>query len=62
MKTLLSAVCLVTVATAFCRAGSAEDKAYTDKNKTAFESKDTKTLESFLYTTGSDPSAVEFYK
>ncbi len=62
MKTLLSVICLVTVATVCCRAGSAEDKAFTDKYKAAFESKDTKTLESFLYTTGSDPGALEFYK
>ena len=62
MKTLLSVVCLIAVATALCRAGNAEDKAFTDKYKTAFEAKDTKTLESFLYTTGSDPGALEFYK
>jgi hypothetical protein len=62
MKTLLSVICLVTVAAVCCRAGSDEDKAFTDKYKTAFESKDTKTLESFLYTTGSDPGALEFYK
>ena len=31
-----------------CRAGSAEDRAFTDKHKAAFESKDAKTLESFL--------------
>ena len=62
MKTLLSVICLVTLATALCRAGSAEEKAFTDKYKTAFEAKDTKTLESFLYTTGSDPGALEFYK
>ncbi len=62
MKALLSVICLVTVAAVCCRAGSAEDKAFTDKYKAAFESKDTKTLESFLYTTGSDPGALEFYK
>src|SRR5262245_31951956 len=62
MKTLLSISCLVFIATVCCRAGSAEEKAFTDKYKAAFESKDTKTLESFLYTTGSDPSALEFYK
>lgn len=62
MKTLLSVICLVSIAGVFCRAGSAEDNAFTDKYKTAFESKDTKTLESFLYTTGSDPGALEFYK
>ncbi len=62
MKKLLSVLCLVTVATAVCHAGTAEDKAFTDKYKTEFEAKDTKTLESFLYTTGADPGALEFYK
>src|SRR5256885_14655163 len=62
MKTFLSVICLVFIAAVCCRAGSAEEKAFTDKYKTAFESKDTKTLESFLYTTGSDPNALEFYK
>jgi hypothetical protein len=39
-----------------------QEKAFVDKYKTAFEGKDTVTLESFLYTKGSDPAAVEFYK
>ena len=43
-------------------ASAADEKAFTDKYKAAFEAKDTKTLESFLYTTGADPSAVEFFK
>jgi len=48
----------------FClRAASpADEKAFTEKYKTAFEAKDTRTLESFLYTTGSDTNALEFYK
>jgi len=62
MKRLLSILCLVSISTVFCRACGADEKAFTDKYKTAFESKDTKTLESFLYTTGSDPGALEFYK
>ena len=44
------------------RAGPAEEKAFTDKYKTAFEAKDTATLESFLYTQGSDPTILGFYK
>ena len=45
------------------RAGTPEqEKAFVDKYKTAFEGKDSATLESFLYTKGSDPTAVEFYK
>jgi len=39
-----------------------QEKAFTDKYKAAFEGKDTATLESFLYTQGSDLAAVEFYK
>lgn len=39
-----------------------QEKAFVDKYKTAFEGKDTATLESFLYTQGSDPAALEFYK
>jgi hypothetical protein len=40
----------------------AQEKAFTDKYKAAMEGKDTATLESFLYTQGSDPEALEFYK
>ena len=44
-------------------AGTPEhEKAFTDKYKTAFEGKDTATLESFLYTQGADPEIVGFYK
>ncbi len=39
-----------------------QEKAFTDKYKTAMEKKDTATLESFLYTQGADPQALEFYK
>jgi len=39
-----------------------QEKAFTDKYKAALEGKDTATLESFLYTQGSDPQALEFYK
>src|ERR1700692_4317845 len=41
---------------------SAQEKAFIDKYKTAFEGKDTATLESFLYTQGADPAIVGFYK
>jgi len=39
-----------------------QEKAFTDKYKAAMEGKDTATLESFLYTQGADPAALEFYK
>src|SRR5215472_11845153 len=63
MEKLLFAIGLVLITSLACRAGSAEkEKAFTDKYKKAFEAKDTATLESFLYTQGSDPAALEFYK
>ena len=62
MKIKYLALTLILAAVASLPAGTADEKAFTDRYKTAFESKDTKTLESFLYTTGSDPGAVEFYK
>jgi len=43
-------------------ASPTDEKAFTEKYKTAFEAKDTRTLESFLYTVGSDTTALEFYK
>ena len=57
-------VCAVITAISFpLRAGTPEqEKAFTDKYKKAFEGKDTATLESFLYTQGADPQALEFYK
>jgi hypothetical protein len=41
---------------------SPQEKAFVDKYKTAFQTKDTATLESFLYTQGADPGILEFYK
>ena len=41
---------------------SPQEKAFVDKYKTAFEGKDTATLESFLYTQGADPAILSFYK
>ncbi|MBO0695114.1 MAG: hypothetical protein J2P56_03335, partial [Verrucomicrobia bacterium] len=41
---------------------SPQEKAFTDKYKTASEGKDTATLESFLYTQGADPAILGFYK
>src|SRR4029434_8938655 len=38
----------------------AHEKAFTDKYKAAMEGENTPTLESFLYTQGSDPAALEF--
>jgi hypothetical protein len=59
---LICTLILTTFGLTLFAASPADEKAFTDKYKTAFEAKDTKTLESLLYTTGSDPSALEFYK
>jgi hypothetical protein len=54
---------LATTASLSLRAGaSAQEKAFIDKYKTAFEAKDTTTLESFFFTQGADPAIVDFYK
>ena len=39
-----------------------QEKAFTDKYKTAFEANDSATLESLLYTKGANPTVLEFYK
>ena len=65
MKTRLLAIALLTVLCAFVslHAGTPEqEKAFIDKYKTAYEAGDKATLESFLYTKGAHPMALEFYK
>lgn len=59
-----SLVCalLVTITLSIFAGTSPQEKAFTDKYKTAFEGKDTATLESFLYTQGADPAILGFYK
>jgi hypothetical protein len=58
----LSGALLVTLALTIVAATPAQEKAFTDKYKAAIEGKDTATLEGFLYTQGSDPQALEFFK
>jgi hypothetical protein len=54
---------VITTISVSLRAGTPEqEKAFTDKYKTAFEARNTATLESFLYTQGADPAIVGFYK
>src|SRR6476646_12304358 len=53
---------LLTLALGIVTGTPEQEKAFTDKYKTAFEGKDTATLESFLYTQGSDPAILGFYK
>ena len=61
---LLSLVCalLATITLSVFAGTSPQEKAFADKYKTAFEGKDTATLESFLYTQGADPAILGFYK
>ena len=53
---------LVTIALGIVAGTPEQEKAFTNKYKAAMEGKDTATLEAFLYTQGSDPQALEFYK
>ena len=53
---------VLTLAFGIVAATPEQEKAFTDKYKAAMEGKDTATLESFLYTKGADPQALEFYK
>jgi hypothetical protein len=59
---LLFCALLITVSVSLRAGTPAQEKAFTDKYKTAFEAKDTGTLELFLYTQGADPEIVGFYK
>ena len=63
MKTIISIFTLTVATCLSLYAGSAEkEKAFIDKYKAALEAKDSATLESFLYTQGSDPMILGFYK
>ena len=63
MKIHILLCALITTVSLSLRAGTpAQEKVFTDKYKTAFEAKDTATLESFLYTQGADPEILGFYK
>jgi hypothetical protein len=53
---------VVTLGFGLVAATPEQEKAFTEKYKAAMEGKDTASLESFLYTQGSDPAALEFYK
>lgn len=63
MKTKFLAILPLLLAfAALCAATPEQEKAFVEKYKTAFEAKDTATLESFLYTEGANPKALELYK
>jgi hypothetical protein len=63
MKALLVIISVLFIpALCVCVASAEQGKTFLDKYKTALETKDTATLQSWLYTTGSDPMIVGFYK
>lgn len=59
---ILACTVLITASLSLQAGTSPQEKAFIDKYKTAFEGKDTATLESFLYTQGADPAILGFYK
>jgi hypothetical protein len=62
-KLLLAALLLPLSGVSSLRAGTpADEKAFVEKYKAAFEKGDKATLESFLYTKDANPMALEFYK
>jgi len=62
VKKAISMLLLVIVPIAGFGATPAQEKAFVDAYKKAFEAKDEKTLTGFLYTKGADPQALDFYK
>jgi hypothetical protein len=63
IKFLLAALLLAPVCATSLHGGTpAQDKEFVDKYKAAFEKGDKTQLESFLYTKGANPMALEFYK
>jgi hypothetical protein len=63
IKFLLATLLIAPLCTTSLRAGTpAQEKAFVDKYKAAFEAGDKATLQSFLYTQGANPMALEFYK
>jgi len=63
IKLLFAALLIAPLCATSLRAGTpAQDKEFVDKYKTAFEKGDKATLESFLYTKGANPMALEMYK
>lgn len=59
---LALALALACLAHAAVAATPAQEKAFVDAYRKAYDAKDDKTLASLLYTKGADPAAVAFYK
>lgn len=63
IKLLFAALLIAPLSAISLHAGTpAQDKEFVDKYKAAYEKGDKATLESFLYTKGANPMALEFYK
>ena len=62
MKKAISMLLLAVAPLAGFGATPAQEKAFVDAYKKAFEAKDEKALHGFLYTKGADAQALEFYK
>jgi hypothetical protein len=62
MKTVVTLLVAAAMPIAALAATPAQEKAFVDTYKKAYEAKDAKTLESLLYTKGADPQALGFYK
>jgi hypothetical protein len=63
IKRLFAALLIAPFCAISLHAGTpAQDKEFVDKYKAAYEKGDKATLESFLYTKGANPMALEFYK
>jgi hypothetical protein len=62
VKKAISMLLLALTPLAGFGATPAQEKAFVDAYKKAFEAKDEKTLHGFLYTKGADAQALEFYK
>jgi hypothetical protein len=62
MKIILLCAVITTISVSLRASMPEQEKAFIDKYKTAFEAKNTATLESFLYTQGADPAILSFYK
>jgi hypothetical protein len=62
MRKLAVAALFALAPIATLAATPAQEKAFVDTYKKAYEAKDGKTLTSLLYTKGADPQALEFYK
>ena len=58
---VLAALCTIP-SLPVCAATPAEEQTFLATYKTAFQGKDEKTLQSFLYTKDADPTVLEFYK